>query len=352
MLLYKYCTKGFGGDKDFRQLLELVDAHQPALAPLLCELQCVPETANSPPEALSSFLKQLACSTPVSALVSQSEELHEALHSPTLSCQDPHTMKLFLREAPVIARLLSSLQDMPEACRVLLQAISHTARAPFAGNVHQLGETDQEEESSYFPTFSKKCERGTYIMDAKGSKDKDCETKKCHKKTRGHYSLSPGLFILLCSHGVCYGYSIMKTAESPNIAFTVLRTRFKKAPERVIYDNACHLLSYCLNRDPAFFKDTQFLVDRFHWRNHTGCSVGHNASDYGHMQNVNTQAAEQCNAHLKKLRPLLAYMKQDNFMSHVTFTLWFYNLGKQFQASPSTPSLQRFHRLLTSLRRC
>lgn len=41
------------------------------------------------------------------------------------------------------------------------------------------------------------------------------------------------------------------------------------APETVIYDNACNLHNYALNRDPVFFKDTHFLVDRFHWDNHT-----------------------------------------------------------------------------------
>ncbi len=41
------------------------------------------------------------------------------------------------------------------------------------------------------------------------------------------------------------------------------------APKVIIYDNACALHNYCLNRDPEFFKDTTFLVDRFHWKNHT-----------------------------------------------------------------------------------
>lgn len=87
----------------------------------------------------------------------------------------------------------------------------------------------------------------------------------------------------------------MKINESPNTAFTILYTRFKKgtefrkcmpfictyhfylqihtsytAPDIVIYDNACNLHSYCLNREPKFFEKTWFLVDRFHWPNHTG----------------------------------------------------------------------------------
>ena len=42
------------------------------------------------------------------------------------------------------------------------------------------------------------------------------------------------------------------------------------APSVVIYDNACNLHSYCLNREPAFFKQSWMVVDRFHWPNDTG----------------------------------------------------------------------------------
>lgn len=45
---------------------------------------------------------------------------------------------------------------------------------------------------------------------------------------------------------------------------------FFLAPRLIVYDNACNLHSYALNRDPVFFKNTQFLVDRLHWRDHTG----------------------------------------------------------------------------------
>ena len=81
----------------------------------------------------------------------------------------------------------------------------------------------------------------------------------------------------------------MRTVESPNIPFTVLFTRFIEgnhlvcrfktthvqisfivAPEVVIYDNGCNLHNYILNREPHFFRKTQFLIDRFHWPNHVG----------------------------------------------------------------------------------
>lgn len=45
------------------------------------------------------------------------------------------------------------------------------------------------------------------------------------------------------------------------------------APSVVIYDNACNLHNYCLNREPAFYKMTWMVVDRLHWPNHTGVYI-------------------------------------------------------------------------------
>lgn len=42
------------------------------------------------------------------------------------------------------------------------------------------------------------------------------------------------------------------------------------APGVVIYDYACGLHNYCLNREPKFFQETKFLIDRYHQPNHKG----------------------------------------------------------------------------------
>ncbi|KAH3822210.1 hypothetical protein DPMN_123984 [Dreissena polymorpha] len=42
------------------------------------------------------------------------------------------------------------------------------------------------------------------------------------------------------------------------------------APEIIIYDNACNLHQYALNRDPVFISHTRMVVDGLHWDNHTG----------------------------------------------------------------------------------
>ena len=40
-------------------------------------------------------------------------------------------------------------------------------------------------------------------------------------------------------------------------------------PEVIIYNNACNLHEYALNRNPRLFQRTQFVIDRFHRDNHT-----------------------------------------------------------------------------------
>ena len=51
---------------------------------------------------------------------------------------------------------------------------------------------------------------------------------------------------------------------------SLFKSLFLAAPKAIVYDNSCNLHQYSLNRDPGFFTSTSFLVDRFHWKNHTG----------------------------------------------------------------------------------
>ncbi|XP_070550589.1 uncharacterized protein [Ptychodera flava] len=116
----------------------------------------------------------------------------------------------------------------------------------------------------------------------------------------------------------------MKPHESPAVAFRILKRRFSKAPRIVIYDNACKLHQYCLNREPAFFKNTMFLVDRLHWCNHTGCSSGYNMKTYRDNKEIvelNSQICEQMNASISRIKSQLAYMLPDNFVFHAALFL-------------------------------
>jgi hypothetical protein len=63
-------------------------------------------------------------------------------------------------------------------------------------------------------------------------------------------------------------YILLKDAQITSF-FSLILT-----PKIIVYDNACNLHSYCLNRNPTCFKETKFLVDRFHWKNHRGKVFG------------------------------------------------------------------------------
>ncbi|XP_067946816.1 uncharacterized protein [Watersipora subatra] len=153
---------------------------------------------------------------------------------------------------------------------------------------------------------------------------------QCTKLKQGHKTLLPGLFLLHCPHGIPYGYEVKDDSESPNIPFSVSVSRFQVAPKIVIYDNACALPRCALNRNPGFFRETKFLVDRFHWHNHTGCCGGYNINAYDHLKTINTQVAGQQNATLVKLKSFISYQHQDNFFLLQTF-LSFRNMTHSLQ---------------------
>ena len=74
----------------------------------------------------------------------------------------------------------------------------------------------------------------------------------------------------------------MTDAESPGSVFEMLYLFFPKAVRDVIYDNACHLLDYELNRDVEFAERTRPLVDEFHHPSHTSCAASFNTGELRH----------------------------------------------------------------------
>ena len=115
-----------------------------------------------------------------------------------------------------------------------------------------------------------------------------------------------------------------------------------------MYDNACGLHTYCLNRDPNFFKISKFLVDRFHWSNHrgksnynnscywyksnvynfVGCSRAYNIDYYPSLSHLNTEVNEQANSSISMLKSQLSYMNERNFFNHLKLFLWQRNQTK------------------------
>jgi Kyakuja-Dileera-Zisupton transposase/CxC4 like cysteine cluster associated with KDZ transposases len=167
--------------------------------------------------------------------------------------------------------------------------------------------------------------RLVYELD-RSTEDYDCK----HSFVSGSHGSrrTGGIFTWFCKHGVCYGFYIIPNAEGRNEAFSFLYKYFKVAPKVVVYDCACQLQDYCLNRQPAHFKHTTFLIDRLHWYNHTTCARSYNINLYRSHVALNTQIAEQVNSYLKRLKSSVSQMKQDNFMRCVRFSLEMWNERK------------------------
>ncbi len=81
-----------------------------------------------------------------------------------------------------------------------------------------------------------------------------------------------------------------------------------------MYDNACHLLQWILNRYPHRGRRWTFLIDRKHQDNHTSCSVAFNMDLYPVLKTVNSQLSEQTSRSLRKLATNLAYYESANYL--------------------------------------
>ena len=96
--------------------------------------------------------------------------------------------------------------------------------------------------------------------------------------------------------------------------------RWPTAPSLVVYDFGCASADYCLQREPHFFRDTLFVVDRFHEKGHKSCSPASRASTFERhpvLHDLNTQLAESGNAELARLRTSVSYMKESNAILNV-----------------------------------
>ena len=155
-----------------------------------------------------------------------------------------------------------------------------------------------------------------------------------------------GIFTWFCEHGVCYAFHIIPRAEGRNEAYSFLTGFLRVAPKVVIYDFACALEEYCLNRAPEFFKSTRFVVDRFHWSNHTACSWGYCMVLYRDLAQVNSQWAEQCNAALKRVRSALSRMRMGSFMAFTRLFLHTWNVRRIEEAASLVAAVQQFRQML------
>jgi hypothetical protein len=154
----------------------------------------------------------------------------------------------------------------------------------------------------------------------------------CEKSFPTNHHWTPGIMVLTCACSArkCLHANFMDQFESPLSPFEILTNRFPRGcPPYVVYDNACHLLMYCMQREPSWFWACRFAVDRFHEPNHVqSCSSSIHTSSYksGPLYTANTQAVEQLNKVLRaRLETRLRFMNLDHAVVFLLIFLKFFN---------------------------
>ena len=245
-------------------------------------------------------------------------------------------------DAPVVAGALETLgggagQPLPAAMRGLLQTLCGRSALccqgpgvpPLAGRRRAPScLSDECLQTGICCGLPEVRGRPAYAADSTATGTGGGSKSDCNHAFHGGGGKTGGVFTWFCEHGVCYGFYMIQAAEGRNEAFSFLTKFFVEAPRIVVYDFACALQEYCLNRAPEFFKGTLFVVDKFHWGGHSSCARSYSPFLYSRLRSVNTSIAEQCNAALKMIRSSTSRMAQVSFMLVVRFFLDAWNRKK------------------------
>ena len=113
--------------------------------------------------------------------------------------------------------------------------------------------------------------RGRAVCDADLRNEK--AEPGCRHEFDGGGQRTGGVVTVFCPHGICYLISIIEKIEGRDELYSFLTCYLQVASRVIIYDFACALHEYCLNRLPDFFRYTLFIIDRLHWKNHKNCAL-------------------------------------------------------------------------------
>ena len=157
------------------------------------------------------------------------------------------------------------------------------------------------------------------------------ETDLCSK----HYPLvgkgSTYLFCWFCpNHGHCYGFHIIDGSEGRKDAAHSIYSYKKTAPAVVLYDFACSMEEYCLNRETGYWKNTAFFHDIFHGYKHK-CSIAFKCTRLQHMDVLNTSICEQFNSYLQCIKATARHMSQTHFMFFTQYFVHRWNEEKRLR---------------------
>jgi hypothetical protein len=138
---------------------------------------------------------------------------------------------------------------------------------------------------------------------------------------------------------------VIQKGEGRRDVFAGIYCHWPKAPRIICYDNACQLMHYSTSREPAYFKNTSFVIDRLHEKNHYSCSETFGIHSFTKQQTrdffqFNDSAAETGNGLLKKIRTSCLYMSKPRFVVYVKLFLEVQNRNRIITASDNAAKAQ------------
>ena len=234
-----------------------------SLVDLLSRLHTTTARVLKCPNEYRVFLSEIARNSPACGLLQPAriyfEEVIAILKKIAESKLDicdsrnSHQLHILQTNAPVIADFLcvcpmisDKLPD--EICGIILHIISKQENAySIPSNPVTSYAAASPTQTSFFPAWPKVRGAAKYAADSNSTPH---DLDSCRKTSYGHPSLTPGIFTVYCPHGVCYRYEIMHRCESPRHPFEIFTTHLPVPPHTIIYDNACTLHAYSLNREP------------------------------------------------------------------------------------------------------
>lgn len=110
--------------------------------------------------------------------------------------------RLLQMKSPLLFQLLVQHEEIPASVRPVLDELISLSLAPFKGTHHDLPPPITEGSTGYFPCLPILCQRGNYVLDNKTQSSESSLTCKKMAPKKRHRTLTPGLFILNCSHGI------------------------------------------------------------------------------------------------------------------------------------------------------
>ena len=263
---------------------------------------------------------------------------------------------LFLERADYLP---DDISDIIKKLIIIRRNTFLTAAARSPDDYLEWEDTEKEHSTQFYPNwpiwrYPKKYEVRNIT---------DCDF--CEKGFNKHNDFSFGVFSVgcLCPYNITMGYELMLCKESSHNIFRLLMCRDINMHELkgVIFDFACGLDQYMLNREPLEFEYLRLLVDGGHWQvsqlvwfsltsmtllslwqgqkklrqpdrsgqgGHIGCSDGFNFNlykPYISVKQPNSQGREQMHSKLDKLCPSLKHMDYADYMNFLRVFFGFTN---------------------------